>query len=74
MNMSLTHLYTMIANRTVRTPRRSVELACDAPFHSHCDTIYLHAAIQGRSEIVLSVLVRWSWKEDINHNYLSDDS
>lgn len=67
-NITCTHFYAMIADGTVRAARRPVELAGDAPFHPHRDTVDLHAAVQGRSEVVLPILVRWSCKQKSHVN------
>lgn len=51
----------MVAYGAMRAARRSIELAGDAPLHSHGDAVDLHAAVQRCAEVVLAVLVRWSY-------------
>lgn len=51
------HLDAVIANGAMRTPRRSVELAGNAPLHANSDAVDVNVPVQGSAEIVFSILV-----------------
>jgi hypothetical protein len=55
---SILYLDTLIANGAMWAPRRSVELASDAPLHPHCHSVNIHIFIQRSAEVVIFVLVR----------------
>lgn len=58
-----TCLNAVIADGTMRTSGRTVELAGHTPLHPHGDAIDVRVLVQWRPELVLTVLVRWGWKE-----------
>jgi len=48
---------TVVADTAMGTPRGSVELTSNAPFHPDCDPIDLHVPVERGPEVIIPVLV-----------------
>jgi hypothetical protein len=55
--LKLTHLDAVVADWTVGTPWRPVELAGDAPLHANRDSVDLDVPVKRRPEIVVPIFV-----------------
>ena len=52
------YLDTFIADGAVRTARRPVELASDAPLHPYCHSVDVDVLVKRSAEVIVLVFVR----------------